>query len=109
MVTAVETGETEARRGPTLLCAARGDSGIGLARTGEARRGKGSTHEIRAFADIGLSREMSVLCQRRTHALQQFCRYSITSSARRRIEEGTVRPRALAVLVFTAISNFTGT
>ena len=25
---------------------------------------------------------MSALCQKRTHALQQFCRYSITSSAR---------------------------
>ena len=35
--------------------------------------------------------------------------HSITSSARSRIDGGTVRPSALAVLVFTAISNFTGT
>ena len=35
--------------------------------------------------------------------------YSITSSARTRIDGGTVRPSALAVLAFTAISNFTGT
>jgi hypothetical protein len=36
-------------------------------------------------------------------------RYSITSSARNNIDGGTVSPRALAVLTFTAISNFTGT
>jgi hypothetical protein len=35
--------------------------------------------------------------------------YSITSSARTKIDGGTVRPSALAVLAFTAISNFTGT
>jgi hypothetical protein len=37
------------------------------------------------------------------------CCHSITSSARTKIEGGTVRPSTLAVLVFTAISNFTGT
>ena len=36
-------------------------------------------------------------------------RHSITSSALTKIEGGTVRPSTLAVLVFTAISNFTGT
>jgi len=35
--------------------------------------------------------------------------YSTTSSARNKIEGGTVRPSFLAVLAFTAISNFTGT
>ena len=35
--------------------------------------------------------------------------YSITSSARTKIDGGTVRPSALAVLAFTTISNFTGT
>jgi len=35
--------------------------------------------------------------------------HSITSSARTKIDGGTVRPSALAVLAFTAISNFTGT
>src|SRR5262245_27729938 len=35
--------------------------------------------------------------------------HSITSSARNKIDGGTVRPSALAVLAFTAISNFTGT
>src|SRR6516225_5702514 len=35
--------------------------------------------------------------------------HSMTSSARSRIDGGTVRPSALAVLAFTAISNFTGT
>jgi hypothetical protein len=34
--------------------------------------------------------------------------HSITSSARSRIDGGTARPRALAVLRFTAISNFVG-
>ena len=34
--------------------------------------------------------------------------YSITSSARSRIDWGTVRPSALAVLTFTAISNLVG-
>jgi hypothetical protein len=36
-------------------------------------------------------------------------RYSITSSARNKIEGGTVRLSTLAVLAFTASSNFTGT
>ena len=44
---------------------------------------------------------MSALCQKKH-------RYSITSSALNNIDDGTVRPRALAVLAFTAISNFTG-
>ena len=35
--------------------------------------------------------------------------HSITSSARTKIDGGTVRPSAWAVLAFTAISNFTGT
>ena len=35
--------------------------------------------------------------------------HSITSSARTRIDGGTVRPSTLAVLAFTAISYFTGT
>ena len=35
--------------------------------------------------------------------------HSITSSARTKIDGGTVRPSALAVLAFTTISNFTGT
>src|SRR6266566_6300061 len=34
--------------------------------------------------------------------------YSITSSARSRIDGGTARPSALAVLRFTTISNFVG-
>ena len=34
--------------------------------------------------------------------------YSITSSARTRIDRGTSRPSALAVLRFTAISNLVG-
>ena len=36
-------------------------------------------------------------------------RYSITSSASSNIDGGTVSPSVLAVLAFTAISNFTGT
>src|SRR6516165_7141992 len=35
-------------------------------------------------------------------------RYSISSSARSKIDCGTVRPSALAVLRFTTISNFVG-
>jgi hypothetical protein len=35
-------------------------------------------------------------------------RHSITSSARTRIDGGTARPRAVAVLRFTTISNFVG-
>ena len=35
-------------------------------------------------------------------------RYSMTSSARSRIDGGTARPSALAVLRFTTISNLTG-
>jgi hypothetical protein len=35
--------------------------------------------------------------------------YSITSSASNRSDAGTVRPSTLAVLTFSAISNFTGT
>jgi hypothetical protein len=35
--------------------------------------------------------------------------HSITSSARRRIDCGSLRPSALAVLAFTIISNLTGT
>jgi hypothetical protein len=35
--------------------------------------------------------------------------HSITSSARNKIDGGTVRPSVLAVFAFKAISNFTGT
>jgi hypothetical protein len=41
-------------------------------------------------------------------ARSKQCSYSITSSARNKIEGGTVRPSTLAVLTFTAISYFTG-
>jgi hypothetical protein len=40
--------------------------------------------------------------------LRCLAAYSITSSARRSIDCGTVRPSALAVLTLIAISNLTG-
>jgi hypothetical protein len=40
--------------------------------------------------------------------VRRRARYSITSSARTRIDGGTARPSALAVLRFTIISNFVG-
>src|SRR6202022_3815030 len=43
-----------------------------------------------------------------TQSRRAASRYSITSSARSRIDGGTARPSALAVLAFKAISNFTG-
>ena len=46
--------------------------------------------------------------QVRTHAPQRNDVYSITSSARRRIDSGTVRPIALAVLRFRTNWNLTG-
>jgi hypothetical protein len=51
---------------------------------------------------------MSALCQKRTHAPQQFNRYSITSSVRASSEAGTVRPSVFAVLRLIASSNFVG-
>jgi hypothetical protein len=61
---------------------------------------------------LELTRAMSALCQKRTHAPQQnewlFGHDSITSSARVRIVGGTVRPIALAVLLLIRSSNFVG-
>jgi hypothetical protein len=44
----------------------------------------------------------------RTHAPQQFCRYSITSSAMESTPAGMVRPSALAVLRLINNSNLVG-
>src|SRR5215472_12679678 len=51
---------------------------------------------------------MSAKGQKRTHALQQFCGYSITSSAATRKLCGTSRPSALAVLRLITKSNLVG-
>jgi hypothetical protein len=48
---------------------------------------------------------MSAEGHNRTHALQQIARYSITSSARNRIDVGNSMPMAFAVLRFTADLN----
>src|SRR5262249_33524316 len=48
-----------------------------------------------------LNRVMSALCQKRTHALQQFYRYSITSSARVSSDGAILRSSAFAVLRLT--------
>ena len=40
---------------------------------------------------------MSALCHKRTHAVQQKFRYSITSSVTLRTDGGTVRPSILVV------------
>ena len=53
-------------------------------------------------ADIGTQPRDVRFVPKRTHALQQFCRYSITSSARASSEGGTVRPSALAILTLIA-------
>ena len=45
---------------------------------------------------------------KRTHAVQQFCRYSITSSAVESTPAGMVRPSALAVLRLINNSNLVG-
>src|SRR5215472_1498218 len=47
-------------------------------------------------------------CQQETHAPQQNCAYSITSSARASRDAGMVRPSVLAVLRLTASSNLVG-
>src|SRR5262249_13335389 len=48
-------------------------------------------------------------CRRAAEERDEFALvHSITSSARSRIDGGTARPSALAVLRFTAISNFVG-
>ena len=66
-----------------------------------------TVHQKRTLEGIA---SMSALCHKQTHAPQQkFYRYSTTSSALNKIEGGTVRPSALAILTCTAISNFTGT
>jgi hypothetical protein len=65
----------------------------------------GSKADIEAHpSDVRFTRKsgqrairMSALCQKRTHAVQQFYRYSITSSARP--DSGTVMPSALAVFM----------
>src|SRR3974377_2069888 len=46
--------------------------------------------------------------EKRTHAVQQLPRYSITSSARCRKNKGTSRPSALAFLRLITSSNFVG-
>ena len=45
---------------------------------------------------------------RMTQSRRAASRYSITSSTRSRIDGGTARPTALAVLAFKAITNLTG-
>ena len=47
-------------------------------------------------------------CNRQRHNSLTLTAYSITSSARSKNDSGIVRPIALAVLRFTAISNFVG-
>src|SRR5262249_54574673 len=49
-------------------------------------------------------------CRRAAEATEEYTppNHSITSSARSRIDGGTVRPSALAVLSFRTISNFVG-
>src|SRR5262249_43579435 len=54
------------------------------------------------------SKVFSAAGQFRTDAMQQRALYSISSSARSRIDWGTARPIALAVLRFTTISYFVG-
>ena len=56
-------------------------------------------------ADIELRREMSALCQKRTHAPQQIEPYSITSSAIESKFSGTSMPSARAVCRLMANSN----
>ena len=47
---------------------------------------------------LELSRAMSALCHKQTHALQQKRGYSITSSAMASTPDGIVRPSVLAIL-----------
>src|SRR5215467_14311545 len=70
----------------------------------------------RSFGRPHRRRLLRLCCKRpcRSHASEQADEltaphHSITSSARNKIDGGTVRSSALAVLAFTAISNFTGT
>src|SRR6516162_5561665 len=42
-------------------------------------------------------KQLSALCQKQTYAVQQFCPYSITSSARPSNESGMVKPRVLTI------------
>ena len=51
---------------------------------------------------------MSALGHEETHALQQSTPYSITSSARRRIDCGTVSPSVFAVLRLMVSSYLVG-
>src|SRR3954453_8988304 len=52
--------------------------------------------------------QLSQWRQLETYALQQIASYSITSSARATSVGGTSRPRALAVFILMASSNFVG-
>src|SRR5438067_1781905 len=65
---------------------------VGLAPTGKRRLSTAHTQCCRRQPEVFASRNC----------------YSITSSARTRIDGGMVRPSASAVLAFTAISNLTG-
>jgi hypothetical protein len=74
------------------------ENGAAMAAFGESCRDSG--HVFRSLFD-----------PEQPSAVQWFCTakiYSITSSARSKIDCGTVRPSDLAVLRFTAISNFVG-
>src|SRR3974390_2449647 len=51
---------------------------------------------------------ISDMGHKRTHALQQFCRYSITSSARASKDWGTDKPSAFAVFRLMASSYLFG-
>src|SRR6516165_2268467 len=53
--------------------------------------------------EVSANSDHSLLCSN-----FQFFHYSVTSSARTRIDRGTSRPSALAVLRFTTISNLVG-
>ena len=55
-----------------------------------------------------LNREMSALCQKRTYAMQQRDRYSITLSARVSILWGTDRPISSAVCLLMTSSKLVG-
>jgi hypothetical protein len=52
---------------------------------------------LAVFQTFAGARGMSALCHKRTHAMQRFCHYSITKSARPSSGSGMARPRVLAV------------